>query len=238
MRIVHQIAISDHSLDNFVPENKKNLEKYFLNYDYLFWDFPQIKKFILSNGDFKVLDAINNINANAFKADVARYYIIYKMGGWYVDLNNFFQEAPPEEYDFVVFSESRMPAGAPWGIQNGLFYFKQPNHHCLKRVVDICVDNISKRYYGFNPFFPTGPNAFGMALAHNLPEDSNHFFGEFVVEKENFQNGFYMSNFYQNNDQPLALYKPYHGFDLVGNPRIPGSNNYVRMWQERKIYGV
>ena len=83
MKLIHQVVISDANLDGFVPKNKENLEQHCADYDYILWDYAKIKKFILDNGDQKVLKAIDSVKANAFKADIARYYIVHK-NGWMV----------------------------------------------------------------------------------------------------------------------------------------------------------
>lgn len=237
MTLLHQVVISDQvSSNNFIPKNKSNIEKYCGSYDYILWDYEKIKSFILKNGDSKVLDAIDSIKANAFKADVARYYIVHKMGGWYVDLNNYFTQPPPEQYDMILFSEARMPSGAPWGIQNGFFYVKNKENKQLKTVVDICIDNIENKLYGFNEFCITGPLVFGRGMAHGLPDNSNHFFGEYICATKDVYDGFYMSNLYTSAAKPLALYKPYHALNATGKPEIPGANNYIEMWKNREIY--
>lgn len=236
MKLIHQIIISDADLSNFVPKNKENLEKHCPSYDYILWDYPKIKKFILDNGDGEVLKAIDSVKANAFKADVARYYIVQKMGGWYIDLNNYFNESPPEEYSLLAFAEDGMVSGAPWSVQNGFFYFKEKNSPQLSNVVDICVDNIKNRVYGFNEFCPTGPLVFGRGIAHALPENSKHFFGQYIVARKGMYDGFYMSNFFKSAKDPLALYKPYHKINATGKSGLPGENNYVEMWKNKELY--
>ena len=236
MKLIHQVVISDANLDGFVPKNKENLEQHCADYDYILWDYAKIKKFILDNGDQKVLKAIDSVKANAFKADIARYYIVHKMGGWYIDLNNYFKEPPPEDYDILAFAEDGMPSGAPWSVQNGFFYFNKKDSPQLLNVVDICVDNVENRVYGFNEFCPTGPLVFGRGIAHALPEGSKHFFGQYIVARNGMMDGFYMSNFFNSVKKPLALYKPYHKINATGKPGIPGANNYVEMWKNRELY--
>jgi len=236
MKLIHQVVISDADLSDFVPKNKDNLEQHCPDYEYILWDYSKIKKLIEDSGDHEVLEAIDGIKANAFKADIARYYIVHKMGGWYIDLNNYFVKSPPDNYDLLAFAEDEMPSGAPWSIQNGLFYFKYAGNPNLRKIVDICIQNVKDRVYGFNEFCPTGPLVFGRGLAHHLPENSNHFFGQYIVARADKADGFYMSNFYNSANKPLALYKPYYDNYATGRSGVPGSNNYVEMWKNKELY--
>lgn len=229
--IIHQVAISNENLEQYVAPNKNNIKQFYGSSEYMFWDYFKIKDFILKNGDVEVLEAIDNIKPNAFKADIARYYIVYKMGGWYVDLNTYFQHHPPVgKNELIVFTQTQFfTSESSWAVYNGLFYFNK-EHPILKYMIDRCIENVKNKYYGANPWCPTGPNIFGLAVSHfNLPENNTYLFGSALWNLEDKPDGFYL-----NDKSPFALYKPSGLY--TGDSGLPHGNNYVEMWHDKNIY--
>jgi len=225
MKAIHQIIISNDN-KSIIPNNYENIEEFFIGYRHTVWNYNSIKKFIIKNNDLDVLNAIDRIKPNAFKADIARYYLIYKIGGWYSDVNNFFSESINcLDYSLVFFKDSSFHTGSSWSVSNGLFYSKSGNS-ILKDAVDMCISNVNNKYYGGHALCPTGPNLFGSAIAkHNLPENSNYLIGEFLKTKTP---GFFI------NDKLVCKYKPNNLSN--SDPGIIGSNSYAEMWQNRSVY--
>jgi hypothetical protein len=226
-KIVHQIAISDSLPKNYVAPSYESIIKNFKNYEYIFWDYKKIKNFILKNGDNQVLEAIDSVRANSFKADIAKYYIVYRLGGWYTDLNNLFvSEIGVEDYDFVVFRDVQELTNSSWAVCSGLFYSK-PNNEILLNSFQSCINNVKKKYYGGHALCPTGPNLFGSEIAkNNLPENNKFLFGDL---KKNIE----PSKFYLNN-KPVAEYKPNNL--PAGDSGLPGNNSYPELWLNRALY--
>ena len=223
--LIHQIVFSDNE-KNFIPKNTESIEKYFSNYKIVLWNYKKVKHYILKNKDQHVLDAIDSIKPYAFKTDLARYYILYNLGGWYTDINNFFCTPPPKnEKEIIFFRDVQELTGTSWAVACGLFYAK-PKHKILKTAVDMCIDNVNKKYYGGHPLSPTGPNLFGSAIAsYNLPENNTYLIGDL---KKTQSSGFYL------NDSLFAKYKP-NGL-TPANSGIPGGNNYEQLWNNRDVY--
>lgn len=226
-KIIHQIAISESSLSGYVPPNKTHIDTFFNNYQYIFWDYKKIKNFILKNGDRDVLEAIDNISANAFKADIARYYIVYNLGGWYSDLNNFFLSEPPKNNnELIFFRDFQFMTGTSWAVQNSLFYAEK-RHKVLELAISSCIENVKRKYYGGHPLCPTSPNLFGSVIASiNLPENHRYMIGEMGVV--NGVTGFYLEN------ECFATYKT-NGLKAAESG-IPGGNNYETIWHSRELY--
>lgn len=231
INIIHQIAISDDDISDFVSPNKDNLNKFLPDAEYYFWDWPKLKKLLEDDGATDVLNAIDGIKPYAYKSDIARYYLIYKTGGWYVDLNNYFILPPTmkelKDKELIAFAESPRTCQSGWGVQNSLFY-AEPEHPALKKAIDLCIENVSEKHYGFSPFCPTGPNVLGAALAsQKLEIDHRQVYGEFLYFKQ--PRGFYL-----NHQGPLALYKPNN--EKTGNSGISGGNDYYKMWHDKNVY--
>jgi hypothetical protein len=226
-KIIHQIAITNNSLSKYIPPNKDSIEKHFSNYDYIFWDIKKVKSFMIKSNDFNVLNAIESVNPYSFKADIAKYYIINKLGGIYVDLNIFFEKSLyVDDSDFLFFKDLQDQTMTSWAVASGLFFSKR-NNSILLDAVSQCVNNVNSKYYGGHPLCPTGPNLFGSAIAkNNLPENNNYKIGQFI--KKDAESVFTLNN------KVVAKYKT--NKLNFGNSGLPGGNNYGEMWHNRSVY--
>lgn len=226
IKTIHQIAISDFLPKGYVAPNYESITKNFKGYQYILWDYKKIKSFILKNGDNDVLDAIDSIKANAFKADIARYYIVYKLGGWYTDLNNFFEHCPPtDDVEMIFFRDSQNLTEVSWGVQNSLFYSNAVSKP-LEKAISHCVTNVKNNYYGGHPLCVTSPILFGSAIAScNLDIKNQYLIGDFV---KNNSPGFYLEN---------RLFASYKSNGLASaESGLPSGNNYEELWLERRLY--
>lgn len=229
-KAIHQIIITDQDITNYTIPNRKDVELRFIDegYSYHLWELEDVKRLIDVHKDYDVWEAINLINANAFKADIARYYIVYRLGGWYVDLNTGLQHPPPniDNYDAIFFRDDNDLAETSWAVYNGLFYFPAGSP-IMRDAVEMCVKNVQEKYYGGHCLCPTGPNLLGMAVAkQGLSEDSKYLIGRAQYTDTA---GFYF------NQRLFATYKP-NGLK-IGESGVPGNNNYIKLWNERKLYG-
>lgn len=225
-KIIHQVAITDSPLSGYTPPNLDSIKKYFPKHDYIMWDYKKIKSLIVKNNDYHVLEAIDSVKANAFKADIARYYIIYKIGGWYTDLNNFFVSDPPDaDSEIIFFRDVQHLTSSSWAVQVSLFCAK-PRHFILKKALDQSVENVLSKHYGGHALCPTGPNLFGSSIAYfNLPENNSYIIGSMHKGKES---GFYIDN------TLFAKYKS-NGLNQCESG-LPGNNNYEQLWLDRELY--
>jgi len=239
INIIHQIAFSGDDLDGYTPPNIDNIKEFLPSAEYHFWDLPRFTQMLKDDGATDVLKAINNIKPYAYKADIARYYIIHKTGGWYMDQNNYFTAAPQKyrlsDKELVVFAEVQGTSNSSWAVQNSVFYADK-GHEVLQKSVDRCIENVENKYYGFGSTCPTGPNVFGSAIAsQRLGYDHKQVFGKFLFYvPDSLPKGFYLNS----HKKPFVLYKPNHG-DIgipTGESKVPGGNNHYNMWHDRVIY--
>lgn len=87
-QIIHQIWIQGHK--NIPIELKKyhdDCQKINNNFKFILWDNEKIQNFLIRNYDKKYVDLYNNFKIFAQKADFARYAILYKYGGIYIDMD-------------------------------------------------------------------------------------------------------------------------------------------------------
>ncbi len=228
IKTINQIVLSD--LDKpIVPNNYENITEVFQGYRHIVWDKTKLEKFILKNGDNKVLEAINSLKPYSFKADIAKYYLVYKLGGWYSDVNNFFVEKIEEsDFTMVIFKDDFKHTKTTWAVASGLFYAPNINNKVLKIAVDQCVSNVTSRYYGGHALCPTGPNLFGSAIArNNLLDQDNYLIGDFKGSTS-LNPGYYIG------DTIVCKYKS-NGLKPA-NSGIAGGNNYADLWHSRSVY--
>lgn len=151
---IHQIYVG-----NPVPEKckilQKTWQKYHPDWEYYLWTDKEIDEFGLRNRD--LYDATPNL---AQKSDIARYEILYRYGGLYVDMD--FECIRP----FDIFHHTlNFYAGIEYNknlrINNALIA-SAPNHPILKS----CIERIKEQ---------------PPAIDENLPEIEKHI--EMVVQQ-------------------------------------------------------
>ena len=225
--IVHQIIISD-SADIDVAPNSESIGEFFKGHQAILWTEKSIKYFMKKNDDDRVARAFDKIRPFAFKADLARYYLVYHFGGWYTDLNNYFLHQPPEvsDIDMVVFRDPSIGEIGTWGVQNSLF-FSRARNPILQESVSICIKHIESNYYGPHPLSITGPVTFGYSMAKNYElMNQKTIIGDFHIYDYS-PRGFYIKK------EIFSEYKPGMDHKAIS---IPGGNSYDSMWYSRDIY--
>ena len=99
------------------------------DYEYFLYDNVMCRNFILENFSIDVINAYDKINTGAFKADLWRYCILYKYGGFYADIDTLcigkIDDFINESTDYII-------------------------------PIDLNVDN--EKYCLFNAFIGTVPN--------------------------------------------------------------------------------
>ena len=231
---IHQILISDlEDVTLHLPTVTASVKKYFdpKQYRYTLWTKESIRNFINDNFDSEVITAYDKLKPYAYKADLARYCIVYILGGWYVDINIKIVDLPPNTSKFDMCLVRDYNNGyrlAPWLIANGLFYSK-PNHPALLNAINMVVQNTKTLYYGKRTLSVTGPELFGSAIAAygwSNETNTNYLVGDFVDIPNLNRKQFIFNN------KAFALHKQLPG----GEVGMKGSNNYVDMWHNKDIY--
>lgn len=122
-----------------------------------------IRDFLSANFDNAVLHAYDELIPFAYKADLARYCILHKLGGVYADLS-FLVTAPflPVGGKLAIFRD--VGPTSPWDIYNGMIG-APAGHKALAKAIDMICANVERQYYGTSPVCPTGPTLLGKAVA-------------------------------------------------------------------------
>ena len=192
--------------------------------------------------DIDVLNAYNKLKPKAYKADLARYCIIYTFGGWYADITIKFIKIINENnnnFEFLGFIDAGgglRPLTLPYAIQSSLFYANK-NSLIMEKAIEIVIENCRTNYYGRTSTSPTGPGVLGRALAH-YGFNENHVVGHFMPLTPNHENQ--NRSYVLPNGTILALHKDAWMTNAkpgqINEFGIEDSENYLDMYLNKEIY--
>ena len=201
---------------------------------------PEIESFLIKHFDRDVLDLFRGLVPYAYKADLARYCLLYVYGGWYVDLTLKMLTSlrVNDEIDMIVFADRGcMSMCQPWAVQNGLIYSK-PRNPIFLRVIERISANRKRNYYGTSPLCPTGPNCFGIEVASDVSEmNITKGFFQPLTPTFSFNNLMYIAQSGQFIAQHRTSWMSGSQGGDLNAINISGVNNYKELWLAREIYG-
>jgi mannosyltransferase OCH1-like enzyme len=225
MNNLFSILISDEDISSLtLPNTLESFSKYFPDMPHVIWDDSSIKSFLKKNFDKDVLDAYNVLNAYAYKADLASYCILSKMGGWYSAITNEIVSTPPvlKDKDMIIFRDIQKNSRTSWAVACQLIYSK-PKNPVFDVAISMILDNVHNKFYGATPLCVTGPSVFGRAVAQ-VGDIDRYSIGDFIDGEDKF--------FVLEDDQKLANYKKLNS----GEIGISGTNNYNDLWYDKNVY--
>ncbi len=225
-----------------VKENIDSFKRWHPNFEHrLFFD-QMIREFLSARFGAETLEAYDSLKPYSYKADLARYCLIYYFGGIYADISTFFfTNWPPlmrgnrlPEQQIAVFKGSG--AFAPWEIPQTVFY-APAQHKALAKAIDLVCANVKNRYYGSTPLCPTGPVLFGKAIASTC-DPNEVILGECKTinptgDLTKFISEPSTSFMFRNN---LVATKRKRGGGPQTELGLKGGNSYLDAWNRRDIY--
>lgn len=234
MRKVHQIWITDKSepLSDYISKKNSDLRKMYYDHEFVLYDHKSLIRLIKDNFDKEVLFAYAKCNPYAFKADLARYCILYLYGGYYFDISicpNFRYEHTDES--FILEGESVEIDGTIHKVlDNGIMYFQNPFNNFLKSAIEKSVENILNSNYGKHPLDITGPMMLYRLDHSNIKKYPCSIINDKKVicidEKAWFEyhNGFSALPTIKNENSNITLFG------------TKGTNSYSQMWFEKNVF--
>ncbi|MBV1774388.1 hypothetical protein KSF73_01540 [Burkholderiaceae bacterium DAT-1] len=234
---IFQITIIDNkstpqSYPQEITENFNSVKLHYPDANHVLLDTNDILAFLEQHFEAEVLDAFNLLAPYAYKADLARYCLLYIYGGLYIDvgirlLNRLII---PIDKKFYLFRDLTHSSNTPWAVSNGIFF---ANAGCneLRIAIDLVLDNIRKRFYGPNSLHTTGPALFGRAFA--IANDPNALAcGE--VRKLTADCHEINIGFVDACGRLIGLRNKPKTVQCLG---IEGSNSYPELWHSKRIFG-
>ena len=233
MKIIHQVYISKNNElpSNQILEKIDNIKNLYSDYEYKLWTNDSIREFLKESFNQSVLETYDAILPYAFKADLARYCILYKYGGYYFDVAITLEEKIEYDHDVVLYEntfDKSVFGVEEWldVIENDALFFKNPGHPLLKEIIKHIENNVYELNYGHHPLCITGPLLLH-TVYHKLNDNSiklgkiKNINGKFVGILDN-------NITYYRKDIKFA-----HNLEALG---CKGTNDYEKMWFAGNIY--
>lgn len=196
----------------------------------------KIRTLLSKNFKRDVLEAYDHLVPYAYKADLARYCILFIQGGVYSDISHLHINPIrfDENVEMVFFRDIALIHPA-LSVSNAVIY-SEPEQEDLYNLIYRVVENCNNRFYGHHPLEPTGPYLLGKHLA-NLDSHNNIIYGDsmaMVVGADPASAKRHIIKFMPNGD--LIAFRNKKNNSSV-DEFIEGGNNYAALWQERRAYG-
>ncbi len=126
----------------------------------------KLHEIIEHNFENEVINSYLKLVPYAYKADLARYCLLYLYGGWYFDISVSVNSTIPHVsgVSHVVFRDAPHPNCNSWDASNAVIYAEKGSPIMESAITQI-VANCKSNWYGTNALCPTGPGVLGRALA-------------------------------------------------------------------------
>ena len=184
---IFQILICDddwlewniHNQQHVLAEKKQKMLDVFCDYDYHLYTNDKAKEF-LSEFDKEVFDCFNTLNPYAFRADLLRYCLLYKFGGWYFDLSIKVVQKFTCDHDYIIFQNPKVAC-----IENCILY-SSPSTSFYSKLIQKIVSNVKDRLYGRDCLNITGPSMMKDVFnKHDKQDKKNNFlYGKLLKNDE------------------------------------------------------
>lgn len=235
---VSQIFLSDsedQSLPSFLEYATSTVRQAHPDADYVLYNKETLRQFIANNYDSDVLWAYDTLRPYSYKADLGRFCILAKLGGWYFDIGVRAVSSVElgDRIEFLAFRDIQRFSYTTWACATTVLYSK-PDNPALITAINLIVQHCHDKYYGITPLCPTGPTLLGRALAMN-GSNANFVYGDYLELTPTHQQK--NRAFVLPDGTILAWSKPSGGGDLK-ELGAKGVNNYNELWHARKIYGA
>jgi len=194
---------------------------------YHLYDNKERRNFIEKNFDNDVLKAYDSLIPGAYKADLWRYCVLYKVGGIYLDIKyhtvNGFKLVSMTDKEYFV--RDIEPSGS--GIYNA-FIVAKPGNQKLMNCINDLVNNVKNKYYGNSALDPTGP----MLLIKQFDQSELSKFDNIELSTDKCPTQLCIN---KDGNTILAFYDEYPD-EKQKYFEKNNTKNYIDLWGERKIY--
>jgi mannosyltransferase OCH1-like enzyme len=209
----------------------KSLKEDNPEFEHHLYDDQECRDFIRDNYDETTLNAYDALIPGAYRADLWRYCILYKLGGIYLDIKykccNGFKLIALTEKEYFVNDWNPNTRGDQISLNGGIynaFMICKPKNLIMKKCIDRVIQNVNNNYYGPNSLSPTGPF---MMKDFFTPD-----------ERENFE-----LNHYARNGEVCIRHKLYKIMEMYSQYRDEQKQksqfkHYGFLWRKRAIYAL
>ncbi|MDA8292328.1 MAG: hypothetical protein M0Z33_11720 [Actinomycetota bacterium] len=194
---------------------------------YRLWTLDAARQLLRDELDADVLRAFDRLRPYAYKADLARYCIVARLGGYYLDLAvSDVVLVDVASWDFVGFRDLNS-AATSWKVATNYFYAPAGSVLMLDAIGQV-VANCEREYYGVDAHYPTGPSVLGRSVA-KLGPDLKLLIGEYIWLRRR-------RNKYLMPGKRIVGRGKVGGRPNGGVSGVTGGNNYNELWRDRTVY--
>jgi len=234
---ISQIFLSNdpaEKLSPFLKHATGTIDACFPEAKHKIYSNEELRSFIADNYGEEVVWAYDTLKPFSYKADLGRFCLLNKLGGWYFDIGvrAFNAVELGDRIKFLAFRDIQRFSYTSWACATTVLY-SQPDNPALQTAIEMIVANCIEQYYGITPLCPTGPTLLGKALAANGSQ-ADFVYGDYLELTPT--HGQKNRAFVLPDGTIMAWSKPAGGGDLTGLG-AKGVNNYNELWQARKVYG-
>lgn len=237
------------TLPHYIQFCQSQIKKLYPNCQYHLYSGREIEDILRINFSKEVIDSYNTLKPYAFKADFARYCLLYLHGGLYIDLsllciNSLFLE----DKNFFAFRDLPEFSDPWWAVNNSIIYSK-PKSNIMKTAIDLVIYHCKTKFCGFSAIDVSGPTVLGKSIMRSQEnfnmvmtdgQVTNVNSNEIDIDDEKLISLGYDLNkligfTLDENKEVIALRKP--GKDgNIQSLGLKGTNNYGHMWLSGDIY--
>lgn len=234
---ISQIFLTDigSELSPFLQYATGTITNAFPAANHTIYNKDSLRQFILDHYKEEVLWAYDQLKPYSYKADLGRFCLLNKLGGWYMDIG--IRVASPVDVGshirWLAFRDIQRCSGTSWACSTSVLY-SQPDNPALVTAIDLIVQNCRSKYYGITPLCPTGPTVLGRALAM-YGSQADFVYGDLLELTPGYQQE--NKGFVLPDGTIMAWRKPSGGGDLSALG-AKGVNNYNELWQTRDVYAA
>ena len=169
---IHQILIN-HSgrLPKEIPPYAqmcvKSITDFYGTEEYHLYSGEEIEEIIKFNFNNNVYKSYQKLKPYAYKADLARYCLLYLYGGLYIDLNtrliNSINEDYLNQWNFFAFRDIIGSSIRNWSVSTSIMFSKQ-KCKVFEKSIEIIINNCKNEYYGIQDTEPTACVVLGQSI--------------------------------------------------------------------------
>jgi len=221
-----------HIVPKLMKENIQRTVEANPEFDYYLYSDSDSRSFIQANYGSDVVNAFDSLRPGAYKSDLWRYCILYKLGGLYCDikmvplvpLKTILRDNSTIFVKDLELMKGNIMRDCVW---NGLM-ISPPKNKVFKHCIDEIVENCKRRNYRNNNLDITGPCLLGRMLKLHSGQD---YFQQMV---------FNLSK--ENNSKSVLFYHniPYFLVEYPGYRKEQGifqkNKHYTTMYANKQVY--
>lgn len=234
---------ADRALPPAVEENVDTFKALHPDLEYRLFLEEDVLELLKDKFTDPVQQAYQSLKPFAYRADLARYCILFEYGGLYADLSYYFVRPVPMPKNIPVVFRGNL-VSAPWDTSNGIIYMP-PRHKALAQAIKMVCANVQRRYFGATALCPTGPALFGKALATTCEAEEIITGRASLTKREQVQH--LVPHMVLPGDDHIHCQSLKEGLVAVkrkplastglGELGITTGNAYREMWEKRQVYG-